>query len=133
MNYVWFDLIMIPIQVIIVFYTLYYFVLMVCGMWHKSDKTECPPKHSFAIIVCAHNESAVIGQLVNNLQVLDYPRHLYDIFVVQIIVKMTLLRLPVKLVLKCMNVLTQKKWVKDMPWAGCLTKYSPWNASMMHS
>ena len=43
MNYVWFDLIMIPIQVIIVFYTLYYFVLMVCGMWHKSDKTECPP------------------------------------------------------------------------------------------
>ena len=82
MNYVWFDLIMIPIQVIIVFYTLYYFVLMVCGMWHKSDKKECPPKHSFAIIVCAHNESAVIGQLVNNLQVLDYPRHLYDIFVV---------------------------------------------------
>ena len=82
MNYVWFDLIMIPIQVIIVFYTLYYFVLMVCGMWHKSDKTECPPKHSFAIIVCAHNESAVIGQWVNNLQVLDYPRHLYDIFVV---------------------------------------------------
>lgn len=78
----WFDLIMIPIQVVIVFYTLYYFVLAVCGMWHKKDKKYYEPKHSFAIIVCAHNESAVIGQLVQNLGILEYPKELYDVFVV---------------------------------------------------
>ena len=32
------DLIMIPIQVIIVFYTIYYFVLAVFGMWRRKEK-----------------------------------------------------------------------------------------------
>lgn len=42
----------------------------------------CPPAASFALIVPAHNEEAVIAQLIENLQCLRYPRHLYDIFVV---------------------------------------------------
>lgn len=32
------DLIMIPLQVIIVFYTIYYFVLAVSGMWRRKEK-----------------------------------------------------------------------------------------------
>ena len=32
--------------------------------------------------MAAHNESAVIGQLVDNLKMLDYPKELYDIFVI---------------------------------------------------
>lgn len=32
------DLLMIPLQVIIVFYTLYYFVLAVAGMWRRKEK-----------------------------------------------------------------------------------------------
>ena len=76
------DLIMIPIQVIIVFYTIYYFVLAVFGMWRRKEKKNYTPKNSFAIIVCAHNEEAVVGQLVENLKILDYPKDLYDIFVV---------------------------------------------------
>lgn len=76
------DLLMIPLQVIIVFYTLYYFVLAVAGMWRRKEKKNYTPKNSFAIIVCAHNEEAVVGQLVENLKILDYPKELYDIFVV---------------------------------------------------
>ena len=34
------DLLMIPLQVIIVFYTLYYFVLAVAGMWRRKEKKE---------------------------------------------------------------------------------------------
>ena len=34
------------------------------------------------MIVCAHNEEQVIGQLVENLHLLNYSDHLYDIFVV---------------------------------------------------
>ena len=76
------DLIMIPIQVIIVYYSIYYFVLAVCGMWRRKEKKNYTPKNTFAIIVCAHNEEAVVGQLVENLTILDYPRDMYDIFVV---------------------------------------------------
>ena len=48
----------------------------------KERKKNYTPKNSFAIIVCAHNEEAVVGQLVENLKILDYPKELYDIFVV---------------------------------------------------
>jgi cellulose synthase/poly-beta-1,6-N-acetylglucosamine synthase-like glycosyltransferase len=39
-------------------------------------------RKTFALIVCAHNEARVIGQLVENLKLLKYSPKLYDIFVV---------------------------------------------------
>ena len=39
-------------------------------------------ENTFALIVCAHNERQVIGQLVENLKQLNYSDKLYDIFVV---------------------------------------------------
>lgn len=81
MNYM-FDYIMIPLQLIIVFFTLYYFIIAFFGIWRRKEMKIMTPKHSFAIIVAAHNEEQVIGQLLENLFVLKYPRELYDIFVV---------------------------------------------------
>lgn len=76
------DIILIPLQVIIVFYTLYYFVLAIAGMWHKKEEKNYSPNNDFAIVICAHNEEAVVGQLVENLHMLDYPKERYDIYVV---------------------------------------------------
>ena len=76
------DLVMIPIQVIIVFYTLYYFVLALFGLIKKEDKVTVQPQHTFAAVICAHNEEAVVGQLIDNLKCLNYPRDMYDIYVV---------------------------------------------------
>mgnify|MGYP000512308132 CR=1 FL=1 len=81
MNYI-FDYIMIPLQLIIVFFTLYYFIIAFFGIWRRKEKKIMTPQNSFAVIVAAHNEEQVIGQLVENLHVLKYPRELYDIFVV---------------------------------------------------
>lgn len=81
MNYI-FDYIMIPMQFIIVFFTLYYFAIAFFGMWRKKEKKILTPKNTFAVIVAAHNEEQVIGPLVENLHVLNYPRELYDVFVV---------------------------------------------------
>ena len=64
------DLILIPMQVIIVIYTVYYFVLAVIGMWRSRVHKNYTPKNSFAIVVCAHNEEAVVGELVVALAVL---------------------------------------------------------------
>ena len=76
------DLIMIPLQVIIVYYTIYYFVLAVFGMWRRKEEKHYTPTYRFAVIVCAHNEEAVISQLIASLKSLHYPESLYDIFVV---------------------------------------------------
>ena len=81
MNYIM-DIIMIPIQAMIAFFSVYYFVLACFGFWKKREKKNFQPKHTFAIVVSAHNEESVIGQLVENLHVLRYPKDLYDIFIV---------------------------------------------------
>ncbi|MBO6179655.1 MAG: glycosyltransferase family 2 protein [Selenomonadaceae bacterium] len=77
-----FDLVMIPMQVIIFLFTLYFFVIGFCGMWRRKEEKILTPKSTFAVIVAAHNESTVIGELVDNLSNLNYPRDLYDIFVI---------------------------------------------------
>lgn len=76
------DVIMIPVQVIIVFYSLYYFVLALFGLMKKRDRHMHKPKHTFAAVICAHNEERVVGNLIDNLKELNYPRHMYDIYVV---------------------------------------------------
>lgn len=81
MNYV-FDYLMIPMQLIIVFFTLYYFIIAFFGVWNRKETKIMEPRNSFAIVVAAHNEEQVIGQLIDNLHMLRYPRELYDIFVV---------------------------------------------------
>lgn len=48
----------------------------------EPDSAAFPLKHSFAIIVAAHNEEKVIANIVKNLSMLDYPKELYDIFVI---------------------------------------------------
>lgn len=81
MNHI-FDYIMIPMQLIIVFFTLYYFIIAFFGIVRKKEDKILEPQKSFAVVIAAHNEENVIGQLLENLQVLNYPRELYDIFVV---------------------------------------------------
>ncbi|PEF39593.1 glycosyl transferase family 2, partial [Bacillus wiedmannii] len=41
-----------------------------------------PPHKRFLLLVAAHNEEAVIEPLVTNLLHLDYPKELYDVFVI---------------------------------------------------
>jgi len=81
MNYL-FDYIMVPIQIIIFLFTMYYFLIGFCGLWRKKEKKILIPEKTFAVIVAAHNEEPVIGQLIDNLQTLEYPKDLYDIYVI---------------------------------------------------
>ena len=78
----WFDLIMVPVQVFIFLFTVYYFIIGFCGMWRRKEDKILVPQKSFAVIVAAHDESMVIGQLIENLRAMEYPETLYDIFVI---------------------------------------------------
>ena len=77
-----FDIVMLPIQGIIFLFTLYYFVIGFFGLWRFKEEKVTEAVKKLAVIVAAHNESAVIGQLVANLKNLRYPKELYDIYVI---------------------------------------------------
>jgi cellulose synthase/poly-beta-1,6-N-acetylglucosamine synthase-like glycosyltransferase len=76
------DLIMIPIQIILSVTALYFFVLGMAGVVHFRIPKAFDPHKRFAVIVPAHNEEAVIGNLIDNLLDLTYPKDLYDVFVI---------------------------------------------------
>ena len=77
-----FDIVMVPLQIIILLFTLYFFCIGFCCLWRRKEKKILTPEKTFAVVVAAHNEAAVIGQLIENLNRLDYPAELYDIYVI---------------------------------------------------
>ena len=68
---------------IIVIYWLYQLIISACALIQFKEKPLIKnKKHKFMMIVPAHNEAAVVGALVESLQALDYPKELYDIYVI---------------------------------------------------
>ncbi|WP_188880860.1 glycosyltransferase family 2 protein [Alicyclobacillus cellulosilyticus] len=60
----------------------YQIVLSLFGVWHRKRVLRFAPQKRFAVIIPAHDEQRVIGPLIDSLQGQDYPRDLYDIYVV---------------------------------------------------
>ncbi|MHB9923853.1 glycosyltransferase family 2 protein [Clostridium botulinum] len=78
-----FDLTLI-FQIFVFVITLYYLILSLFGIYKKRDNgaENCTPKKKFALVVAAHNEEMVIGKIIESLESLDYPKNLYDIFII---------------------------------------------------
>lgn len=70
------------IQMIIYFIAIYYFVLGLFGLFKREEEKIKKPKKRFAIIVAAHNEELVIGNLIESLLKQNYPREMFDIFII---------------------------------------------------
>ncbi|MCT8975554.1 glycosyltransferase [Clostridium sp. CX1] len=64
--------------------TMYYLLLSLFGLYKKEDKgaENCAPKKTFALLVAAHNEEMVVGKIIESLKEIDYPKEMYDIFVI---------------------------------------------------
>lgn len=76
------DTILLALQIVLALIGGYQLFLTFFG-WSKPKATKhFAPTKSFAVLVAAHNEEQVVGALIENLKRLDYPRHLYDIFVI---------------------------------------------------
>ena len=48
----------------------------------KKDYADHDPESRFLILIPAHNEERVIGDIIRNLEDMDYPRELYDYYVI---------------------------------------------------
>ena len=66
----------------VLFAVAYYFLVSLCGLWKRDEKIEFAPCKRFAIVTPAHNEEGVIALHVESVRRLDYPSHLYDVFVI---------------------------------------------------
>ena len=62
--------------------SMYYLIISLFGIIRRKHKEKVVPQKSFALIVAAHNEESVIKEVVNSLYNLDYPKDLYDVFVI---------------------------------------------------
>ena len=62
----------------------YFFCIQIVGWIKRKEKPakSYRPTKKFAMIAAAHNEETVIGELVDSLAKMNYPRELYDIFVI---------------------------------------------------
>jgi len=80
----YFNVIIATLQYLLFPLALYHLVISVFGWVKRKDKpaSEFKPVNRFAIVIAAHNEERVIGNIVRNLKELNYPKDLYDIFVI---------------------------------------------------
>lgn len=62
----------------------YYIFISLAGWFRRKEPAldQFPVKNRFALIVPSHNEEKVVGKIISNLKELQYPRELYDIFVI---------------------------------------------------
>lgn len=61
---------------------MYQMVYMVIGLLApKEEPEETREKKRYAFMICARNEENVIGELAKSLRAQDYPKELYDIYV----------------------------------------------------
>lgn len=62
----------------------YYFFISVFGWFKRKEESASmyAPVNRFALIVAAHNEETVIGSIVRNLKCMNYPKDMYDIYVI---------------------------------------------------
>ncbi len=70
------QLVCLPVGIYNLFIGLFGFIPM------KDKPTVSDKIHKFALVVSAHNEDAVIENLINSLKNIDYPKDAYDIFVI---------------------------------------------------
>lgn len=61
----------------------YQMVLTLFGFKRKTkDYADHDPESRFLVLVPAHNEEAVIGDMIDNLNRMDYPKELYDFYII---------------------------------------------------
>ena len=73
------------IDIIIMAYFLYYFITGLFVFKKSKGKNKIrkyKPTKKMAVLIAARNESSVIGHLLESLNKQDYPKDLYDVFVI---------------------------------------------------
>jgi len=69
-------------QTILSVITFYYITISIFSLHKKREEYSDRPTKTFAIIIAAHNEERVIGELLKSIWQLEYPKELYKVFLI---------------------------------------------------
>ncbi|MCX7648575.1 MAG: hypothetical protein N2Z60_08190, partial [Elusimicrobiales bacterium] len=74
------NFLIIAVQYALIPFAAYQLVIAVFGFRKRREESadKYAPVNRFALIVAAHDESAVVGNIVRNLQKIEYPKEMYD-------------------------------------------------------
>ena len=75
-------LVLILAQAPVALMVLYLDMLSFAAVLWRRKPAPAPPRHRFAVLVPAHDEELLLPRLLCSLDDLDYPRELYDVYVV---------------------------------------------------
>ena len=70
------------IDILFIIYMLYYVVICILAYTRTKNITKHYPRTKFAVLIPARNEENVIACLIDSLEKQNYPKELYDIFVI---------------------------------------------------
>ena len=74
-----FNLAILAFFVVAFFYQFVY--IFVVFRYRHAPYREAKSLHTYGFVICAHNEGAVIGELIRSMKAQDYPSELVDVFV----------------------------------------------------
>lgn len=75
--------VVIALSEIIIFLVLFYYYYVSVSGWRKrKEEKDYIPVKKFALVTAAHNEEAVIQYHIESLKNLNYPKELYDIYII---------------------------------------------------
>ena len=104
------------IDIIILTYFLYYFITGLFVFRKKKGKIrKYKPTKKFAVLIAARNESNVIGHLLDSLNKQNYPKELYDVFVIPKVGYFHFINRPDSLTAEYHRTMTQEEgawWIK---------------------
>ncbi|MGE4283756.1 MAG: glycosyltransferase family 2 protein [Clostridia bacterium] len=69
-------------QILAFIFSIYAFFISSFGWFYNDSKRKFVPAKRFALLIPAHNEENVIECIIDSLYHSDYPKELYDIFVI---------------------------------------------------
>jgi len=71
-------------QVLLLLILVYYGFISLFGLVRRKEPSafSFPIKNKFAVLISAHNEELVIGKSIECLKSVNYPSHMYDIYVI---------------------------------------------------
>lgn len=70
------------LQIALLVFSAYWLVISLFGFGKPRKLRDKPPQKKFALLVAAHNEEDVVGNLLDNLLALDYPKDMYEVFLI---------------------------------------------------
>lgn len=119
------------LQTVLTLFTLYYIFISIFSFYRRKETQSLPPTATFAVVIAAHNEEKVIEELLKSIFHLDYPRELYEVFVIADNCTDNTAKIASSMGATVIERFNNRKKARDTPWNTASSRYMPWTEISM--